>query len=171
MCHSLSLYPFLKQSRSFIFYPCCCLQDFAPGKPLKAVIKKADGSIGVVVGTAAVAGKGIDYKSLGLVVIDEEQRFGAADKARLKGGGDAHLLVMTATPIPRTLQAALVGLQRMSVLATPPARRQPVRTVVAPERRNSPRSAVAAIQAAEPPSSIRTPRPPARMISPSALRW
>ncbi len=100
----------------------------------KAAVKKglADGSVAVVIGTAAVAGKGMSYKDLGLVIIDEEQRFGVADKARLRNLGADHVLALTATPIPRTLQSALVGLQQMSVIATPPARRQPVRTNVAP---------------------------------------
>ena len=88
----------------------------------------ADGSIQIVIGTGAVMGKGVDFARLGLVIIDEEQRFGAADKARLRGSGDTHLLTLSATPIPRTLQMALVGLQQMSVIATPPARRQPIRT-------------------------------------------
>ncbi|WP_231635639.1 helicase-related protein [Novosphingobium sp. ST904] len=74
--------------------------------------------------------KGVIYAKLGLVVIDEEQRFGAADKARLRGSGDVHLLSLSATPIPRTLQSALVGLQQMSLITTPPARRQPIRTSI-----------------------------------------
>ncbi len=90
----------------------------------------ADGSISVVVGTAAVAGKDAAYSNLQLVVIDEEQRFGAADKAKLRGLHDGHVLTLSATPIPRTLQAALVGLQQLSIIATPPARRQPIRTSV-----------------------------------------
>jgi transcription-repair coupling factor (superfamily II helicase) len=90
----------------------------------------ADGSIAVVVGTGAVAGKGVAYKDLGLVIIDEEQRFGTKDKDKLRGLGSPHALALTATPIPRTLQSALVGLQPMSILATPPARRQPIRTEV-----------------------------------------
>ncbi len=90
----------------------------------------ADGSIDIVVGTAAVVGKSVRYARLGLVVIDEEQRFGAADKARLRGRNDVHLLVMSATPIPRTLHRAMIGLQSVSIIATPPARRQPVRTTV-----------------------------------------
>jgi transcription-repair coupling factor (superfamily II helicase) len=89
-----------------------------------------DGSIGVVVGTGAVAGKGVAYRDLALVVIDEEQRFGAADKARLRDLSAGHVLTLSATPIPRTLQSALVGLQQLSVIATPPARRQPIRTQV-----------------------------------------
>ncbi|TVV70232.1 TRCF domain-containing protein [Sphingomonas solaris] len=92
----------------------------------------ADGSVNVVVGTGAVAGKGIAYKDLALVVIDEEQRFGAADKDRLRGLSAGHVLTLSATPIPRTLQSALVGMQQLSVIATPPARRQPIRTAVGP---------------------------------------
>lgn len=92
----------------------------------------ADGSIHVVVGTGAVAAKGVTYKNLALVVIDEEQRFGAADKTRMRDLGAGHVLTLSATPIPRTLQTALVGLQQLSVIATPPARRQPIRTSVGP---------------------------------------
>lgn len=102
------------------------LSSAADRKRVKAGI--ADGSIHVVVGTGAVAGKGVRYRNLGLVVIDEEQRFGTSDKARLRGSGDIHLLSLSATPIPRTLQMAMVGLQKISIIATPPARRQPIRT-------------------------------------------
>ena len=90
----------------------------------------ADGSIDIVVGTASVVGKSVRYAKLGLVVIDEEQRFGAADKAKLRGHKGVHLLVMSATPIPRTLHRAMIGLQQVSIIATPPARRQPIRTTV-----------------------------------------
>ena len=89
-----------------------------------------DGTIGIVIGTAATAGKGIAYQNLQLVVVDEEQRFGAADKTKLRDLHNGHVLTLSATPIPRTLQSALVGLQQMSVIATPPARRQPIRTTV-----------------------------------------
>jgi transcription-repair coupling factor (superfamily II helicase) len=89
----------------------------------------ANGTIHVAIGTGALAGA--QYRDLALVVIDEEQRFGAADKAKLRGlSADCHMLTLTATPIPRTLQAALVGLQQVSIIATPPARRQPIRTSV-----------------------------------------
>ncbi len=91
----------------------------------------ADGSIGVVIGTGAIAGKGVAYHDLALVVIDEEQRFGTADKAKLHALGAGHALTLSATPIPRTLQSAMVGLQGLSIIATPPARRQPIRTSVA----------------------------------------
>lgn len=89
-----------------------------------------DGSIHIVIGTGAVAAKGIAYRDLALVVIDEEQRFGAADKDRLRALSAGHVLTLSATPIPRTLQTALIGLQQLSVIATPPARRQPIRTAV-----------------------------------------
>ena len=90
----------------------------------------ADGTIQIVVGTGAVAGKGVAYKDLALVVVDEEQRFGAADKGKLQALADGHVLTLSATPIPRTLQAAMVGLRQLSIIATPPARRQPIRTAV-----------------------------------------
>jgi transcription-repair coupling factor (superfamily II helicase) len=93
----------------------------------------ADGSIGVVVGTHALAGKDIAFRDLALLIIDEEQRFGAKLKAQLRDlAPDAHLLTMTATPIPRTLQLAMVGVEDVSVIATPPARRRPIRTFLAP---------------------------------------
>ncbi|WP_235955293.1 DEAD/DEAH box helicase [Sphingobium psychrophilum] len=102
------------------------LSSAAEKKAAKAGL--AGGSIGIVIGTAAVMAKDIRYAQLGLVIIDEEQRFGAADKTRLRGRTDLHLLAMSATPIPRTLHRAMIGLQQMSVIATPPARRQPIRT-------------------------------------------
>jgi transcription-repair coupling factor (superfamily II helicase) len=88
----------------------------------------ANRSVQIVIGTGAVMAKDVHYARLGLVVIDEEQRFGAADKARLRGSGETHLLTLSATPIPRTLQMALIGLQQVSVIATAPAQRQPIRT-------------------------------------------
>lgn len=90
----------------------------------------AAGSIQIVIGTAAVAAKAVSYKNLQLVIIDEEQRFGNADKSKLRSLHDGHVVTLSATPIPRTLQFALIGLQQMSVIATPPARRQPIRSVV-----------------------------------------
>ena len=101
-----------------------------PAEKKKVRAGLADGSVHVVVGTGAVAAKGIAYAKLGLVVIDEEQRFGAADKEHLRTLSAGHVLTLSATPIPRTLQAALIGLQQLSVIATPPARRQPIRTAV-----------------------------------------
>jgi transcription-repair coupling factor (superfamily II helicase) len=92
-----------------------------------------EGSIQVVVGTHAVAGPDVEFRALALVIVDEEQRFGAKLKAQLAGLSPcAHRLTMTATPIPRTLQLALAGVQDTSLIATPPARRRPIRTFVAP---------------------------------------
>jgi transcription-repair coupling factor (superfamily II helicase) len=110
------------------------LSRLTPSREARAVKSGiADGSVRIVVGTKMLAGKTVAFHDLGLVAIDEEQRFGAADKARLRSLGEgAHVLTLTATPIPRTLQTALVGLQDLSVIATPPARRQPTRTQVAP---------------------------------------
>ncbi|MCA1199256.1 DEAD/DEAH box helicase [Sphingomonas sp. R647] len=102
------------------------LSSAAEKKAVKAGL--ADGSVHIVIGTGILMAKGVTYDRLGLVVIDEEQRFGAADKANLRGSGEMHLLSLSATPIPRTLQMALVGLQQISIIATPPARRQPIRT-------------------------------------------
>jgi transcription-repair coupling factor (superfamily II helicase) len=91
----------------------------------------ADGRIHIVVGTHAVAAKGVVFEDLGLMIVDEEQRFGEAQKARLRQLVDGrHLLTMTATPIPRTLQTALIGLRDVSRIATPPVARRPVRTTI-----------------------------------------
>ncbi|WP_062211142.1 helicase-related protein [Aureimonas sp. AU12] len=91
-----------------------------------------DGSIRVVVGTHSLCGKGIGFDDLGLVAIDEEQRFGAKQKEVLRRLADgAHVLTLTATPIPQTLQASFVGLNELSIIATPPVLRQPIQTVVA----------------------------------------
>jgi len=93
----------------------------------------ADGSIRIVVGTHALAGKGVAFADLGLLVVDEEQRFGAAQKKKLRAlGTGSHILTLSATPIPRTLQGALAGLQDMSPIMTPPSRRRPVRTLSSP---------------------------------------
>jgi transcription-repair coupling factor (superfamily II helicase) len=102
----------------------------------------ADGSVDIVVGTHAILAKGVEFKRLGLVVVDEEQRFGVTHKERLKalrqGSSDpdainnVHVLTLTATPIPRTLQMALSGIRELSVIATPPVDRLAVRTTVSP---------------------------------------
>ncbi|TZG24914.1 transcription-repair coupling factor [Sphingomonas montanisoli] len=93
----------------------------------------ADGSLDIVVGTHALLAKGIEFKRLGLVIVDEEQRFGVTHKERLKAlKTDVHMLTLTATPIPRTLQMAMSGLRELSVIQTPPVDRLAVRTYVAP---------------------------------------
>jgi len=93
----------------------------------------ADGTIDIVIGTHAILAKGIEFKRLGLVVVDEEQRFGVTHKERLKAlKADVHVLTLTATPIPRTLQMAMSGLRELSVIQTPPVDRLAVRTYVMP---------------------------------------
>ncbi len=93
----------------------------------------ASGKIDIVVGTHALLAKGIEFKRLGLVIVDEEQRFGVTHKERLKAlKTDVHVLTLTATPIPRTLQMAMSGLRELSVIKTPPVDRLAVRTYVAP---------------------------------------
>ena len=93
----------------------------------------ADGTIDIVVGTHALLGKTIKFKDLGLIVVDEEQHFGVAHKEKLKQmRAEVHVLTLTATPIPRTLQLALSGVRDMSIIATPPVDRLAVRTFVAP---------------------------------------
>ena len=93
----------------------------------------ADGTVDIVIGTHALLAKGIDFKRLGLVIVDEEQHFGVAHKERLKAlKADVHVLTLTATPIPRTLQMAMSGLRDLSVIQTPPVDRLAVRTYVTP---------------------------------------
>ena len=100
-----------------------------------AKVKKglAEGTVDIVIGTHALLGKNIKFKDLGLIVVDEEQHFGVAHKERLKQlRGEVHVLTLTATPIPRTLQLALSGVREMSIIATPPVDRLAVRTFVSP---------------------------------------
>jgi transcription-repair coupling factor (superfamily II helicase) len=92
-----------------------------------------DGQIDIVVGTHALLGKTIKFKDLGLIVVDEEQHFGVTHKEKLKQlRAEVHVLTLTATPIPRTLQLALSGVREMSIIATPPVDRLAVRTFVSP---------------------------------------
>ncbi len=93
----------------------------------------ADGTLDIVIGTHALLTKGLEFKRLGLVIVDEEQRFGVVHKERLKQlKTDVHVLTLTATPIPRTLQMAMSGLRELSVIQTPPVDRLAVRTYVMP---------------------------------------
>ncbi|WP_375291231.1 transcription-repair coupling factor [Qipengyuania sp.] len=89
------------------------------------------GDIDVVVGTHAILSKQTAFKDLGLVIVDEEQRFGVTHKEKLKQlRADVHMLTLTATPIPRTLQMAMTGLRELSTIQTPPVDRLAVRTYV-----------------------------------------
>ncbi|MFM8754456.1 MAG: transcription-repair coupling factor [Phenylobacterium sp.] len=91
------------------------------------------GEIEVVIGTHAVLSKQVEFSHLGLVIVDEEQHFGVKHKEKLKElRADVHMLTLTATPIPRTLQMALSGIREMSIIATPPVDRLAVRTYVSP---------------------------------------
>ncbi len=93
----------------------------------------ASGQVDIVIGTHALLGKQIKFRDLGLIIIDEEQHFGVRHKERLKAlRKDVHVLTLTATPIPRTLQMALSGMRELSLIATPPVDRLAVRTYVAP---------------------------------------
>jgi len=93
----------------------------------------ADGTSDIVIGTHALLAKSINFKRLGLVIVDEEQHFGVTHKERLKAlKNDVHVLTLTATPIPRTLQMAMSGLRELSVIQTPPVDRLAVRTYVTP---------------------------------------
>jgi transcription-repair coupling factor (superfamily II helicase) len=99
----------------------------------EAKTRLAEGGCDIIVGTHALLGKGIAFKDLGLLIIDEEQHFGVKHKERLKDlRADVHVLTLSATPIPRTLQSALSGIREMSLIATPPIDRMAVRTYVTP---------------------------------------
>ena len=93
----------------------------------------ADGTVDIVVGTHALLGSAISFKNLGLLIIDEEQHFGVKHKERLKElKSDVHVLTLSATPIPRTLQLALTGVRELSLITTPPVDRMAVRTFISP---------------------------------------
>lgn len=105
------------------------------GAKQAAAVKKelAEGRLDIVVGTHALLAKTVSFKNLGLLIVDEEQHFGVAHKERLKQlRSDVHVLTLTATPIPRTLQMALTGVRELSIIATPPVDRLAVRTFVLP---------------------------------------
>ncbi len=108
------------------------LSRLVPDKEAKAT--KAgldDGTVDVVIGTHAILSKSLKFKRLGLVVVDEEQRFGVTHKEALKQlRNNVHVLTLTATPIPRTLQMAMSGLRELSTIQTPPVDRLAVRTYV-----------------------------------------
>ncbi|CAN5247015.1 transcription-repair coupling factor [soil metagenome] len=103
----------------------------AEAKKTKEGLEK--GIVDIVIGTHALLAKGLNFKNLGLVIIDEEQHFGVTHKERLKSlKADVHVLTLTATPISRTLQMAMSGLRDLSVIQTPPVDRLAVRTYVTP---------------------------------------
>jgi transcription-repair coupling factor (superfamily II helicase) len=111
------------------------LSRFVTGKAASDVKQGlASGDVDIVVGTHALLGPKIEFKRLELVIIDEEQHFGVVHKERLKQlRAEVHVLTMTATPIPRTLQMAMGGLKELSIIATPPVDRLAVRAFVLPQ--------------------------------------
>jgi transcription-repair coupling factor (superfamily II helicase) len=110
------------------------LSRFKSTKEIKSEIDKlAEGKIDVIVGTHRLLQGDVRFKDLGLVIVDEEQRFGVRQKEALKAlRANVHLLTLTATPIPRTLNMAMAGLRDLSIIATPPAHRLAVQTFVTP---------------------------------------
>ncbi|MFZ5636812.1 MAG: transcription-repair coupling factor [Pseudomonadota bacterium] len=110
------------------------LSRFKTAKEIKVELEKvAAGGIDVIVGTHRLLQPDVKFKDLGLVIVDEEQRFGVRQKEALKAlRADVHLLTLTATPIPRTLNMAMTGLRDLSIIATPPAHRLAVQTFVVP---------------------------------------
>ena len=105
-------------------------------KPKEAALIKErlkKGEIQILIGTHALLGKSIELNDLGLLIVDEEQHFGVGQKEKLKNlKADVHVLTLTATPIPRTLQMALSGVREMSLITTPPLDRMAVRTFILP---------------------------------------
>jgi len=108
------------------------LSRFRSPREQKEIVEKIGrGELDIVIGTHRLLSKDVQFKNLGLAVIDEEQRFGVAQKERLKQlRANVHVLTLTATPIPRTLQMAMGGLREISIIATPPADRLAIRTFV-----------------------------------------
>ena len=97
----------------------------------KVIAGLASGEVDCVIGTHRLLSKGITFKNLGLLIVDEEQRFGVQHKEAMKHlKTDVDVLTLTATPIPRTLEMSLVGIRDLSLLQTPPADRQPILTFV-----------------------------------------
>ena len=121
------------------------INRFKTGKELTNTLKRLEaGEIDILVGTHAIVGKRVKFKDLGLLVIDEEQKFGVSVKDKLKTlKANVDTLTLTATPIPRTLQFSLMGARDLSIISTPPPNRQPVDTVLAPFNEEVVRDAVA----------------------------
>jgi len=110
------------------------LSRFKTKKEIETELSKvSEGTIDVIVGTHRLLQKDVRFKDLGAVIVDEEQRFGVRQKEALKAlRANVHLLTLTATPIPRTLNMAMAGLRDLSIIATPPAHRLAVQTFIVP---------------------------------------
>lgn len=102
-----------------------------PRNAARTIEDVAQGKIDVIIGTHALLGKSVKFKDLGLLVIDEEQKFGVAAKEKLREMKiNVDTLTLTATPIPRTLQFSLMNARDMSIMTTPPPNRQPIQTEI-----------------------------------------
>ena len=112
---------------------CACLTRFCTPKETKEILTGLkNGSLGVVVGTHRMLSKDVEFYDIGLLVLDEEQRFGVEHKEKIKSlRTSINVLSMSATPIPRTLHMSLSGIRDISLIDTPPKNRKPVRTMVA----------------------------------------
>ena len=110
-----------------------CINRFRTSAEQRRIIKDlADGKIDIIIGTHRLLSKDVVYKNLGLLIVDEEHRFGVTHKEKIKKiKAEVDILTLTATPIPRTLQMSLLGIRDLSVISTPPEHRQPVKTFVA----------------------------------------
>ena len=110
-----------------------CLNRFRTPAEQRAILKELkNGGVDIIIGTHRLLSKDVVFKNLGLLVIDEEHRFGVAHKEKLKKmRAEVDILTLTATPIPRTLQMSLLSIRDLSVISTPPEHRQPVKTFVA----------------------------------------
>ncbi len=117
-------------------FPCTVdyINRFKTGKAKKETLAKvASGETDILIGTHAIVGKGVQFKNLGLLIVDEEQKFGVAVKDKLKQlKANVDSLTLTATPIPRTLKFSLMGARDLSVINTPPPNRQPIHTELKP---------------------------------------
>ncbi|GEP95406.1 transcription-repair coupling factor [Chitinophaga cymbidii] len=115
-------------------FPCTVdyINRFKSSKEKKETLQRlADGKVDIIIGTHALLGKDVKFKDLGVMVVDEEQKFGVAAKEKLKTlKVNVDTLTLTATPIPRTLQFSLMGARDLSVINTPPPNRQPIETEV-----------------------------------------
>jgi transcription-repair coupling factor (superfamily II helicase) len=124
---------FMERFRSFPVNVAHASRLVSPGERARVRAELAAGRVDIVVGTHALLGKAVQFKDLGLVIIDEEQHFGVTHKEKLKRlRSEVHVLTLTATPIPRTLQLALTGVRELSIIASAPVDRLAVRTFVSP---------------------------------------
>lgn len=119
-------------SERFKDFPCSVdfLNRFKSSKEKKETLEKlAEGKLDVIIGTHAIISKNVKYKNLGLLIIDEEQKFGVSSKEKIRAlKTNIDTLTLTATPIPRTLQFSLMGARDLSIINTPPPNRQPILT-------------------------------------------